>query len=57
MPGPTGRTYDFDSYVTATPPPAPPVAVKIINGGDAKTGPPKPGAAKGAGVNLDSFHE
>lgn len=62
MPGPIGTTYNFDSYVTATPPtnvlPAPP---KQINAGDKKSGPPKPmnlGGSTGSNHgNRDTYWE
>jgi hypothetical protein len=54
MPGPTGNgVIDFDTYVTATPPPTPPVPPKMINGGDKKFGPPKP---KSLGGTSNSNH-
>jgi hypothetical protein len=55
--GPQGKPPSFDSYVTATPPVLPPPPVKVIIATDPKTGPPKPGAAHGAGIDFDTFHE
>lgn len=52
---------NFDSYLTATPPPVPVTtgAVKVINPTDKKTGPPKPtGLPRSAvGAFLDSYYE
>jgi hypothetical protein len=43
MAGPSGSgCINFDSFVTATPPPTAPALPKMINGGDKKFGPPKP---------------
>ncbi len=41
MAGPTGKTYNFDSYVTTSPPALPPAPPKQINAGDTKYGPRK----------------
>lgn len=55
--GPQGKTFNLDSYLTTTPPTLPPAPPKQINAGDTKLGPPKPGATRGAAINLDTFHE
>lgn len=60
--GPQGKPFNFDSYVTATPPtnvlPAPP---KQINAGDKKNGPPKPSGIGGTTTsnhgNRDTYFE
>jgi hypothetical protein len=58
MMGPKGKgDINLDSYDGATPATTLPAPPKQINPGDSKLGPPKPGAARGAGVNLDTFHE
>lgn len=54
MPGPSGSgCINFDSFVTATPPPTAPALPKMINGGDKKFGPPKP---KSIGGTTTSNH-
>lgn len=59
--GPTGKgAINFDTYQTATPPPARPVSVNVIVPTDKKTGPPEPlnrgGTAKSGHVNRDTFY-
>lgn len=54
--GPQGKTYNFDSYLTATPPPTPPPPVVVINPADAKTCSPAPGTKPGATINHDTYH-
>lgn len=56
---PTGSgMINPDTYLTATPPPtvtAGPAGVKVINGGDKKTGPPKPTSLGGTTTSKYAF--
>lgn len=57
-PGPKGKGHvSRDSYDGDPPNSLPPAAPKQINASDAKFGPIKPGSGRGAGINLDTFHE
>jgi hypothetical protein len=56
MAGPSGSgCINFDSFVTATPPPTPAAAPKQINGGDKKYGPPKPKYLGGTTTSNHGF--
>lgn len=60
--GPSGNgCINSDSFVTATPPPVPPVLPKQVNAGDKKYGPPKPKVLGGTTTSnhgcLDDYSE
>lgn len=58
MSGPKGKgAINQDTYDGVAPMSLLPAPPKQINAGDSKLGPPKPAATRGAGINLDSFHE
>jgi hypothetical protein len=58
MSGPKGKgVINLDSYDGSAPNSVAPPPPKQINAGDSKLGPPKPGATRGAAINLDTFHE
>jgi hypothetical protein len=58
MPGPTGANLlNWDTYQTATPPPAPPPIQVWVNPNDSKNGPAQPKELGGSGAQAypDSY--